>query len=629
MALFPSPEQPAKANPAGIRLLLTLFIAVSLVLVLGGSYWLARQQMAEEMSDLSRSELTLLADSIRSNIVNLMNSGADMNLLDESYATLQRQHPEIIDLRVIHGPAVTRQFGVHEHELPRDDLDRQGLTSRKTLIVQREENDLDVLRFIYPLRAEKVCIQCHEARVGEQLGALSLTLDVTHLEAHIHENDMRLLKLTVAEVALLLLILFLVLNRLIFRPLQALHDGAQRMAAGDLSQPVAGESKNEMGVVVTAFNRMAGKLRKLIGEHEGVIQEQALELTQLMAASEQISAAMPLPDILHHFSKSLTQAAQVTCCRIAMLEEDGETLSTETEYPIRPLPDAAAPSCSKGKCPTLWKVIEHKNHILVHQDDPLSADERDLLRMGEAQAALCIPILHREKVYGIAVLMELRAEKREPIDERKINLCLAMISQMGAAIEIIKLYTRLSEQLMETVLAMAELVEKKSPWTAGHSRQVTHYALAIAKEMGWSEERLEGFRITGLLHDLGKIGVPGSILNKQGKLTDEEYAIVKRHPDDGAQILSKIRVFRPYIPAIRHHHEWFNGRGYPDGLKGKEIPVGARILAVADAFDAMTADRPYRKGLDREQAMHRLIEAAGEQFDPESVEAFKTCYQNL
>ena len=149
--------------------------------------------------------------------------------------------------------------------------------------------------------------------------------------------------------------------------------------------------------------------------------------------------------------------------------------------------------------------------------------------------------------------------------------------------------------------------------------------MAIAGKLNWTEEQLDVLRLTGLLHDIGKIGTPGIILNKAGKLTEEEYAVIKKHPVDGAQIISHMKQLHVLVPGIRHHHEQYNGMGYPDGLKGADIPFAARILAVADAYDAMTADRPYRKGISRQEAMKRLQIGAGEQFDPGIVEVFLQC----
>jgi len=353
-----------------------------------------------------------------------------------------------------------------------------------------------------------------------------------------------------------------------------------------------------------------------------------MELTHLMETSQFIASEQPLPDTLAQFSKTLVDMLNVTTCRMIMLDEDGN-LQVDVEYPIRPIDDREYPRGSRESCPLLWRMISHNDFLLVGHEETVTDVERKLMRLDQADSALCVPISNKGKVFGLAVLSEFRKSDRNPIDERKVQLCRAMVSQMGAAIEITKLYERLVEQLMEAVMAMAESVEKKSPWTAGHSRRVTKYALCIAQEIGWNAQQQEQLRIAGLLHDIGKIAVPGSILNKQGRLDDDEFAIIKRHPEDGAQILSKIRMMRPHISIIRHHHEWVDGSGYPDGLRGSEIPLGARLLAVADAFDAMTADRPYRKGFSFEVAIGHLEEAVGIQFDGDIVDALKRCQLKL
>jgi putative nucleotidyltransferase with HDIG domain len=613
-----------------IRLRLSLFITGLIVLIMGSSYWLMRQGMNDAMTDLSRSELTLLAGSIRSNIVNMMNQGADMNALDRSYTVLQKEHPEILDLRVMHGPAVDRQFGQHANEMPRDDLDRQGLASTQALIVQRKENAREVLRFVYPLIASQVCLQCHEAKDGEELGAMSLSLDVTRWGEKASEKLRQLLQINMIELMLLLLGLWLILDRLVFAKLDGLRAGAERITGGDFSQPVPNESDSEIGVVIRAFNDMAERILSYRKEQEAIIGEQAHEMVHLVETTNLLGALADLHDILDRFARSLAESAQVTWCRIGLLDQES-TLVIKAQYPQHPLPQLGElpHSFEEATCPLVWQLIRKREPRIVYANDSITDEERRLIFADRETASLCLPIVHKEATLGLVILSEFRSQQRDPIDDRKVYLSRAMVNLIGAAIEVSRLFDQLIGQSQDAVMAMAESVEKKSPWTAGHSKRVTGYALAIAGEMGWSGKQLEELRITGLLHDIGKIGVPGTILNKAGRLTEEEYAIVKRHPEDGGQILSKMRTFRALVPAVRHHHEWFNGNGYPDGLRGKEIPIAARILAVADAFDAMTADRPYRKGLTREEAMRRLEDAAGEQFDPEVVAVFKRCYKKV
>ncbi len=180
----------------------------------------------------------------------------------------------------------------------------------------------------------------------------------------------------------------------------------------------------------------------------------------------------------------------------------------------------------------------------------------------------------------------------------------------------------LEHLLISTITSLASAIDAKSPWTKGHSERVTRYAVEIAKEMGLKDQGIEQLRLSGLLHDVGKIGTFDIVLDKPGKLTDEEFEIVKKHPGKGAEILAPIRQLADIIPAVLHHHERYDGKGYPHGLKYEEIPLQARILCVADSFDSMTADRPYRSSPGKEYAISEFKRCCGTQFDPKVVDAF-------
>jgi putative nucleotidyltransferase with HDIG domain len=188
--------------------------------------------------------------------------------------------------------------------------------------------------------------------------------------------------------------------------------------------------------------------------------------------------------------------------------------------------------------------------------------------------------------------------------------------------DLSRAYYELEDLFMGFVKAMVNALEAKSPWTRGHSERVTAFAQEIACEMKLSEELRKEVTIASLLHDIGKIGTYGSILEKGGGLSDKEYDIVKKHPVQGADILRGIKHFENVALMVRHHHERMDGTGYPDRLKGDRIPLGARIVYVADAFDAMTETRPYRKSMSIEEALSELRKNAGTQFDPAVVEAW-------
>ena len=190
-------------------------------------------------------------------------------------------------------------------------------------------------------------------------------------------------------------------------------------------------------------------------------------------------------------------------------------------------------------------------------------------------------------------------------------------------------FLQMREMFTQTIGALAEAVDKRDPYTSKHSQRVRAISVDIGRELRVSAQELEALEWGGLLHDVGKIGVPDSVLLKQGKLTREERITMNAHPVLGAQIIGPVDRLAPELPVIRHHHEWYNGSGYPDRLMGDEIPRLARVLHVADAFEAMTADRPYRKVLSTEQALSELRKFAGVQFDPECVDAFvRTAWAN-
>jgi putative two-component system response regulator len=188
---------------------------------------------------------------------------------------------------------------------------------------------------------------------------------------------------------------------------------------------------------------------------------------------------------------------------------------------------------------------------------------------------------------------------------------------------------RLTDHLVRSeavVYALAKTVEARDLYTEQHLRRVADRAVEVALRLGVEEHEAETVRLGGLLHDLGKIAVPDRILLKPGRLDRAEFALVKRHPEAGAEIVRPLRSFETPEPVVLHHHERFDGTGYPYGLRGAAIPLAARIVSVADAFDAMTTDRPYRKGRRAEVALQRLEDGRGEQWDPDVVDAFLAAF---
>ncbi len=198
---------------------------------------------------------------------------------------------------------------------------------------------------------------------------------------------------------------------------------------------------------------------------------------------------------------------------------------------------------------------------------------------------------------------------------------LMFVAPFMAARYSMQLYVDMRQDYLSTISALIQAVEAKDSYTRGHSESVRRYTLDIAHALGLPADVIERLEYASLLHDIGKIGVAETILRKPGRLTDEEYMEIKAHPAIGASIVQRLRLLGQEAGTVRYHHEWYNGRGYPDGLKGEQIPLGARIISVADAFDAMTSDRPYRRTMSRQEAIAELQRCSGTQFDPKIVEA--------
>jgi len=184
-----------------------------------------------------------------------------------------------------------------------------------------------------------------------------------------------------------------------------------------------------------------------------------------------------------------------------------------------------------------------------------------------------------------------------------------------------ELYTKMRKIYLDTIRALATAIDAKDPYTKGHSERVAKMALALAQELNLPEREIEKIEYTALLHDIGKIGVDERILGKDDGLTDEEYKKIKEHTITGAKIIEPVDFLKDSYKAIYHHHERYDGDGYPDGIKEQDIPLSARIISVADAYDAMGSDRPYRKKLKQDKIMKELAEQSGKQFDPKIVKA--------
>ncbi len=241
-------------------------------------------------------------------------------------------------------------------------------------------------------------------------------------------------------------------------------------------------------------------------------------------------------------------------------------------------------------------------------------------------SVLGVPLMVKETLVGVLLVYDKASQDK--FSGEDTHLLATIGAQMGIAIENARLYNVLQDSTLRTVQALASSLEAKDNYTSGHSARVTHYAMLLAERLGLGDHSLQNLRYASQLHDIGKIGITERILNKPGKLTDWEYAAIKDHPVIGERIIQSLDFLDEVRDIIRHHHERYDGAGYPDNLAGEDIPLLARIMAVADSYDAMTTARPYRAALSRDKAITELKRCADSQFDPRLVAEFLEVLKN-
>jgi putative nucleotidyltransferase with HDIG domain len=244
----------------------------------------------------------------------------------------------------------------------------------------------------------------------------------------------------------------------------------------------------------------------------------------------------------------------------------------------------------------------------------------------DVRSAMCAPLFNRSTVLGIVYV---DSHKVNAFSRRDLALFSALALKVAIAVENARLYDDLRSLFYNTVETLIRTIQAKDQYTAGHSTRVSRYALMIADKLGLSTKEKHELYLAAMLHDIGKIGVPDDLLNRPGQLSKEEMERVQNHVVVGASMIEMLGEMHPIVPLIRHHHECYDGSGYPDGLKGEEIPLISRIIAVADMYDAMTSDRPYRKRRTHQFAVDEILSASGIKIDPRVAEAFLTVLKEV
>ena len=337
------------------------------------------------------------------------------------------------------------------------------------------------------------------------------------------------------------------------------------------------------------------------------VSSQVEHLEALYQLGRILNASLSLDQILPQALTRTLELLQAKTASVMLLDEKGQELSIRLAHGLS---DDIVES-------TKVRLGERVSGRVAASGQPvlIKGQEGD-----DTDSSLCVPLLANRQVLGV---LNIRTKTDgSDFTQQDLELASQLANIAAAAIENAELHDQLQSLFLSTVSALANSIDARDPYTKGHSERVTAYAVMIAEGLELSADELELLRYAGLLHDIGKIRIRDHILHKPGRLTDPEFDEMKKHPEYGVEIMQPVAAFRHILPAMLHHHERFDGRGYPHGLAGEEIPLTARILCVADCFDAMTSDRPYRKGMPVADAVAELAKNKTTQFDPRLVDIF-------
>jgi response regulator RpfG family c-di-GMP phosphodiesterase len=350
--------------------------------------------------------------------------------------------------------------------------------------------------------------------------------------------------------------------------------------------------------------------RKL--EAENMRLKEALSLYRVSGA---IAASLSLDEVLDTVARAAVEEVDADVALVVL--DDGQGGHYERARVINPS-FTGADSVGQLDCRELAAVLDETDFIRIN-----GSEGEKFFAGAPGESALRSLIVTKLKVAGRAIgyIAVCGFAPGRSFDEGQRKLISIVSDRTAAAIENAKLYENLKLTFDQTITGFVNAIDKMDRYTAGHSEGVAVYAQLLAREIGLEPDRIDVVRQAALMHDIGKIGCALN-LNKPGKLTEAEYEDFKRHPEFGKEILEPIKFLTPVIPGVHFHHERWDGEGYPVGLKGEQIPLVARIIAVADAYDAMTSHRAYRRALTHDVTIAEIKNNAGSQFDPDLADAF-------
>ena len=427
------------------------------------------------------------------------------------------------------------------------------------------------------------------------------------------ENKLPYIRWTVFLTVCLVFVLFVFL-RYTFSTVSRMRRVAEGIADGDYRKRIDVKEPDEVGQLAASFNKITNELETKIKELE-----ESKEIIQdiFQKIGSAVSTAGGIQQLLELIVETMTKGVFAESGCIMLLDEATKKLTVKVSYGIDKN-IAEKISIKSGEGIIGLSVKERRAISSSFADEPI-VDDQERVQF-HSKTLISVPLIYREECLGVLAVFN----KKESVNFNEDDKVLVsnIAAQAAVALANARLNEDAEQTYIETISALAIAVEAKDPYSRGHLDRVSRLMSDFAKHLGLDDKTVDTLKDGARLHDLGKIGVRDDILCKKARLTAEEHKELEKHVIIGENIMRPIKKLLPLCEMVRHHQEWWDGTGYPDRLKGEEIPLTARILKMVDAYDAMSTDRPYRKALPKNDIKEEFKRGSAKEFDPELVEKF-------
>ncbi|GLI37201.1 GAF domain-containing protein [Geobacter hydrogenophilus] len=669
-------------NSLKVKILGTITLIVSLLVFVVSI--LEYQHQKRLITQISAQNAVLLTTTLQSTIENVMMSGRTDEV--QRILGRLKEKDKIENLRIfdetgrILNSAIKPEIGL---QVSPADLEMYKEGKRIALVNVGNEDSDKVFKSIAPIYNKPACHACHDAGTT-LLGALEVELSIKYLESYLDQDKFFMSVSMLTMVVLILATIFIFLHAYVNRPLKAIISSMQGIERGDFDVQTDIASSTEMKTLSDNFNMMVSKLRyfvdttigherelaraqsKLAHHHEMHLMNQKLEeqlreienlnvgmeerieeieeanyriadlaseledknvnleravarLSTLYKVGLAVNSTMESEKIFDLIVRTTVETLKAEIGYIILYNQQGRNLRVTTLLGHEVTPEASTVLQMKPSSVSAW-VIENRTPLLIPDINEFPQFDRFSALGYERKNLICAPLMVKDEIIGTITAVNKRDSSTYNAEE--LELLVTIAAQASIAIKNAQLYDEQQATYLHTIQALVSAIEASDSYTRGHSERVTRYSLELARKLTLPPERLKIIERAAILHDIGKIGIDLNLLHKEGKLSPEEIHDLQQHPVIGMRILEPIDFLQDVRICIGQHHERYDGRGYPNRIPAGELLLESRILAIADAFDAMTSDRPYRKALPVETAAKELIDHAGAQFDPELVPHF-------